>query len=392
MNSVMSTIKSYTVVFVALFLSAIGISSYTYLSPQYLKPWHKDYAQKFADPRLQLAAHGILAANGHNMQPWKINLDPDANVFYLFADGARLTPEVDPLLRQTMVSQGTFLEYLSVAGKQLGYKVDIVLFPDGEYDENNLASSINSLPVAKITLAKTKPIATPLYDCLFLADTNRSPYLSTPLTEEQVRQIIGIHSDSIVTLSLYQSQEDLKKLGGYANAGTKIESGLHRMNVESANIFRATEREKNAYRYGFSVEGQGTSGVMKYILEAFITLFPSSNNEAASKARNIALTEAAVAHTPGYALIISKTNSRSAQVESGMLYSRLILTGHALGLVMQPTSQVLEEYPEMKEQYDSIRKSYAPTGGTIQMFVRLGLPKKEYPPTMRQDVLGFVIN
>ena len=73
-----------------------------------------------------------------------------------------------------------------------------------------------------------------------------------------------------------------------------------------------------------------------------------------------------------------------------MLYSRLILTAHSLGLAIQPPSQVLEEYPEMSEPYSRIHDDYAPVGGTIQMFFRIGTATQEFPQTMRRDVMKLV--
>jgi len=163
---------------------SLFVASGAFLTPHYLDPWQKQYAQTFTDPRIQLAAHGLLAASGHNMQPWRIKLDTNKNVLYLFADSKRLTPEVDPLARQTMVSQGTFLEYFSVAADKIGYKTDIVLFPNGTYDEKNLVSSMDTQPVAKITLSKVDRKTNVLYDSMFLADTNRAAYQPTQLTAE----------------------------------------------------------------------------------------------------------------------------------------------------------------------------------------------------------------
>jgi hypothetical protein len=249
---------------------------------------------------------------------------------------------------------------------------------------------MDTQPVAKITLSKVDRKTNVLYDSMFLADTNRAAYQPTKLTAGELQQLLTININPNLTLKFYQDEQNLKKLGDYAIAGTKIEAGIHRMNVESANIFRANEWQKNEYRYGFSVEGQGTTGVMKYFLEGLITLVPLFNNENTSASRDITITETAVTNTPAYAMIISKNNSRIEQVESGMLYSKLILTAHSLGFVMQPPSQVLEEYPEMKEQYNSIHSNYAPTGGTIQMFIRIGKPTQTYPPTMRKDVMNLV--
>src|SRR6187402_22830 len=89
----------------------------------YLDAWDKGYHQHFSDPRLQLVALGLLAPSGHNMQPWRVRLDPaDPHAFDVYVDPDRLTPAVDPDARQTMVSVGTFLEYIRVAGGELGWK------------------------------------------------------------------------------------------------------------------------------------------------------------------------------------------------------------------------------------------------------------------------------
>ncbi|WP_410513575.1 hypothetical protein PaeBR_03750 [Paenibacillus sp. BR2-3] len=374
------------VVLVALFSSS-GIMR----TSEYLEPWQRTYSQQFEDPRIRLAAHGLLAANGHNMQPWKIRLDPkETMVFFLYADSDRLSKQVDPFARQTMISQGTFLEYVQVAGVELGYKTAIELFPDGNYDEQNLTESMDSKPVAKVTLISAEPVKSPLYSSMYLPDTNRAAYQKTPLTAEQLNQLESINTDKDITMKIYQDKKNMEKLGNYAIQGAIIESGVHRINEESAAIFRANEYQKNKYRSGFSLEGQGTSGVMKHIMQGLITIFPSINSEKTSADIFVKSTQTAIDHTPAYAMIITKDNSRIEQVKSGMLYSRLVLTAHQLGFVIQPPSQVLEEYPEMKEQYTMIHREYADGGSTIQMFFRLGKPTREFPQSMRRDVMDLI--
>lgn len=382
-----------SVVFLLVATSVILFTaSGVFLKPKYLEPWQKSYSGKFDDPRIRLVAHGLLAANGHNMQPWKIKLDTNKNVFYLFTDSARLTKEVDPFARQTMITQGTFLEYVRVAGEKLGYKTDIVLFPDGDYDEQNLVESMKKKPVAKITITKVAPKSSSLYDFMFLSDTNRAAYQPTQLTSDQIKQLLAINTNADMTIKIFEDKENMKKLGSYAVKGAEIESAIHRISEETANVFRANEYQKNKYRYGFSFEGQGITGIMKHVMQGLITLIPSLNNEKASSDMYVKSTQISVDNTPSYAMIITKVNSRIQQVESGMLYSRLVLTAHSLGFVMQPLSQVLEEYPEMKEQYSKIHKEYAPDGGTIQMLFRIGKPTQEYPLSLRRDVMDLIEN
>ena len=363
-----------------------------FMKQTYLEPWSKDYAAKYADPRVSLAAGGLLAASNHNMQPWKIRLDKgDPMAFYLYADSSRMTKEVDPRARQMMISQGTFLEYVAVAGEKEGWNAAIALFPDGAYDESQLAQSMDRKPVAKITLSKAQAKSSPLYDALFLPDTNREAYRAERLSSSQVSALEALSNGSSVAVRVYQGRPDLDKIGGYAMQSAEIEAGVARVMEESDAIFRANESQKNKYRYGYSVEGQGTSGLMKPVLQGLLTVFPSLNSGGAASQNFISYTRASVDGTPAYAMIVTPANSRFAQVESGMLYSRLVLTGHTLGLAMQPLSQTLEEYPEMKAPYTGFRQAYAPGGGTVQMLFRLGRPAKDTPLSMRRDVTDLII-
>jgi len=386
---IVSSIALLLVVILITLFAASGVL----MNTQYLKPWNKNYALRYADPRISLVADGILAANGHNMQPWLIKLDKtNPMVFYLYTDSTRLTPEVDPLGRQTMITQGTFLEYVKVGGLKLGYFAGIELFPEGNYDEQNLIESMNTKPVAKITLSKIESTSSTLYDYMFLPDTNRDPYKTSKLTSTQINQLQAINTDPDLTIKIYQDNKDITKLGDFVVAGAKIESGIHRINVESAKVFRFNEYQKNKYRYGFSLEGQGYSGILKQLMQGLITIIPAFNNEINTANLFVSSIQKAVDNTPAYAMIITKDNSRAEQVEAGMLYSRLVLTAHSIGLVMQPPRQVLEGYPEMADLHTGIQSEYTPNGGTIQMFIRLGEPTKNALRTMREDATELIRN
>lgn len=371
-------------------VAALFIISGFFMPKKYLEPWQKDYAAQYSDPRVSLAAAGLLAASNHNMQPWKIKLDnTDPMVFYLYADSTRRTEDVDPYSRQMMISQGTFLEYVAVAGEKTGWHTDITLFPDGDYDESNLADSMDLKPVAKITLSKTQPQDDKLYSAMFLPDTNREAYKQDKLTAERVNALTSLSAQDGLCVKVYQDTADLNKIGGFAIESATIEAGVTRVMDESNAIFRPNEYLKDKYRYGYSVEGQGSSGFMKNIMQGLVTIFPTLNTGKAASENFINYTRASVDNTPAYAMIVTDSNSRIAQVESGMLYSRLVLTGHELGLAMQPLSQALEEYPEMKAPYDGLKQAYAPDD-TIQMLFRVGKPTKDTPLSMRRDVMDLI--
>lgn len=365
-----------------------------FMKQSYLEPWSKDYAAQFDDPRVRLAANGLLAASNHNMQPWKIKLDStNAMAFYLYADSSRLTPEVDPYARQFMISQGTFLEYVTVAGKKQGFQTEIQLFPYGDYDETNLKNSIDQLPVAKITLAKSS-FATntldALYDSIFLPDTNRNEYLPDKLSVAQKNALTALNNTDPITIQIYEDAENRNRIGAFALQSALIEAETNRVMEESSLIFRSNEYQKNQYRYGYSVEGQGVTGFTKHILQGLVTLFPSMNTGKSASQNMIRSTKTSIENTPAYALIVSDENTRKEQVKSGILYSRMVLTAHTLGLTVQPLSQVLEEYPEMRVPYDEFRQAYAQNNSTVQMLARVGIPAKPVPQSMREDVMSFI--
>lgn len=372
-------------------LFELFIVSGGFMKKTYLEPWNKNYASKYTDPRISLTAVGLLAANNHNMQPWKIKLDKeDSKAFYLYADSSRVTDKVDPLYRQMMITQGTFLEYVKVAGEKLGWNVSIELFPDGVYDESDILHSMDVKPVAKISLSKTQLTDSQLYDEIFMADTNREAYKSEQLTSSQISGLEALSSGADVSVKLYTDTNNLNEIGKYALQSATIEAGVTRVMDESNVIFRANEYQKNKYRYGYSVEGQGTTGFMKNILQGLLTIFPSLNSGKGASQNFINYTKTSVENTPAYAMIFTKGNSRIEQVESGMLYSKLVLTGHTMGIVMQPLSQVLEEYPEMHTLYDEFKQAYAPENGTVQMLFRVGKPTKDAPLSMRRDVQNLI--
>jgi hypothetical protein len=372
-------------------LGAILTVGGIFVPATYLQPWSATYYQQFSDPRMQVVAQAVLAPSGHNMQPWTVQLDKtDPDVLYLYTDSARLTPAVDPLARQTMVSQGTFLAYVQVSAEHLGYSASFDLFPNGAYDESNLKTSMRQFPVARITLAKDSSATTDDYASLFLSDTNRSPYTAAPLTTAQTEGLTTLADSSPATLSIVSDKQDMKTLGDFGIEGTLIETKYAAATKESDAVFYGTEQAKNTARSGFAVEGQGTTGLMKYFLQGLITLVPSVNDDAAGAKNAIALTAAGVAHTAAYALISTPGNTRTEQVQAGILYAQFCLHARTLGLVMQPLSQVLQEYPTMAAPYAAIHAEYAPDGQTIQMLVRIGTPTTQYPVTMRRDANSLV--
>lgn len=368
------------VVFTVLVTALSGI----YLPKKYYQTWSFRYHRQFSDMRLQVIAHGLLAANSHNMQAWKIVLDQgDENIFWLYINTDRLTPNVDPLSRQITISQGTFLEYVRIAAGNLACTADIELFPWGEFDGAGSTVSIAAKPVACVKLSKAGSADEPLYNMMFLSDTARIAYRSTGLPQALADRIKNVGEGRV---KIFQDGEALLKLKSIVWEAALTESAVERVGMETQELFRPNEYAKNKHSFGFSLEGQGFTGISIPLVESALTLFPFINNRKLSTESFLKGTRVAIDNTPAFIMIVTEDSCRTTQVLAGMLYSRIQLMCQAEGYYLQPMSQALEEYPEMQAAYGKIHAEYARPGETIQMLARAGEPVREVSRCMRLGV------
>lgn len=372
---------------VVVIFAAIFLMSGAQLSNSYLAAWDKAYPDQYAeDPRLQVSAAALLAGSNHNTQPWLIALDPDdTSQFDLFANPERLTPVVDPYGRQTMISQGVFLEYLKTYAKSMGMEVDVELFPEGDFDEDNLTESLAQMPVARISLTPTNVREeSRLSEAIYVSDTNRSPYKLQALKSEMVQSIEGV-STAKVTVRVLQNADDIDRLSQIAMEGAQVEAYDAGAEEESARIMRSNEYSKNKYKWGHVVDGQASNPLMKHFLQSALTVFPSlGKGESVAKAY-VAATASQLEGTPAFVLVTTEENDRQSQVEAGMAYAQVVLTANANYLATHPMSQSLQEFPGMKSLYDQVHSEFG-KGGTIQMLARIGEPTQSAEPSMRMSV------
>ena len=98
-----------------------------------------------------------------------------------------------------------------------------------------------------------------------------------------------------------------------------------------------------------------------------------------------------LASTPGFLWMVTEGNDRATQVSAGRAYVRVQLAATALGLVMQPLSQALQEYHEQKKPYADIHAltGAARPGQTVQMWARVGYAPTA-PPAPRRRLQDFI--
>jgi hypothetical protein len=89
-----------------------------------------------------------------------------------------------------------------------------------------------------------------------------------------------------------------------------------------------------------------------------------------------------LANTLAYVWLTTATNSRAEHLASGRDWLRVNLAATGLGLAVQPISQALQEYTEMRGAVAEMQAAIAPDGARMQMLARLGYAGP-VPPTPR---------
>lgn len=336
------------------------------LPPEAIAAWRPPAADM--DIRRWAISHALLAPHAHNLQSWLVDLDtPDTIVLRL--DLRRLLPETDPWSRQLVISQGTFLELLQMAANERGYRADISMFPQGEFD----AKTPDSRPTALIRLAKDDGVkADPLFAHIFNRHTHRGVY-ENRIPNAQARQTLA---DSVkgfpVQLGLVTSEEaSMQQHRAIAMDAWRIEMQTPHTLLESYKVLRVGPQEIAQHRDGISLNTPMVRGLVA--LNLFDRSKPSEPDSFAIKGQ-ISEFNDKMSTTPACVWLSTSDNSRRTQMLCGRAYVRLQLAATALGLRMHPLSQALQEYPEQTNNYKAIHELLVgkDSTATVQMWTRLG--------------------
>lgn len=322
------------------------------------------------DIRLHLLRYAMLAPNPHNIQPWLIKLIGQDKI-ELYVDKERLLPETDPIYRQIHIGQGTFLEGLSIAASQFGYKANIAYFPRGEYSNVELMN----LPVASVQLiADTKIQPDPLFAAMLKRQSNKRNYDNSLLSQDEIKLLEQEVTDENIKLDVFQSKQDKKSFSELLTRAMEIEVKDIQREMETINLFRFNQKEMDKYRDGFGIGQNGSAGIKKWAIEQFIISRQDAiSNPASFSDAAVKLTSDGVKSSHGFAVLSSKENSRVEQLRVGRAYIRLNLKTQALGIAQHPMSQILQEYPDMHSLQQQFKRQYKYSEDeTVQMIFRLG--------------------
>jgi hypothetical protein len=340
------------------------------------------------DVRRFMLVHGLLAPNPHNRQPWLADVRRDGELT-LVCDKDRLLPETDPYGRQILIGCGAFIELAVMAAAERGFRVQVELFPEGEPAATELPGG---RPVARLVLQRDASVARdPLFAQIRRRHTNKTAYDNTrrvpasewqQLTASSRASTLGLLAGDVV------EPGTVDKLRQLMRASFETEMTTPRTWLESARLLRIGPGEIEQHRDGISL-----MATMPRVLSS-LGLFDRFEVPARGSSN---LTRVMQRWQPqetgsGYLWIASRGNSRRHQVDSGRAYVRAHLQATALALDMHPQSQSLQEFAEVRVQYDAMHRllGFDPAQTTVQMLARVGYATAAAGPSPRRDAAGLV--
>ena len=323
-----------------------------------------------ADHRRWVLGWAVLAPHSHNLQSWLVDLGTPDEI-RLHCDLERLLPQTDPLSRQIMMSQGTFIELLDLAARERGLRAEVSLFPEGEFGPDKP----DTRPVARIRLVPDSTVTKePLFAQIRSRRTNRSlydparpvPAAAWQTMAEAVRphRLRFGHVDA-------DDPEALRRHRAIAADAWRIELTTPRTILESYAVLRVGAAEVARHRDGLTLLDP------KIVWLDRLGLFDRTKAPGPEDFATRSQIEdfgRKLDSTPAFLWMVSPGNDRRTQVDAGRAYARVQLAATAHGVAMQPLSQALQEYPEQAAPYAAIHRLLgAPQPGeTVQMWARVG--------------------
>jgi hypothetical protein len=352
--------------------------------PEAVQAWQP--ANDNTEIRRWMLAHALLAPNPHNRQPWIADLRREGEIT-LLCDGQRLLPETDPFGRQILIGCGAFIELAVMAAAERGYRVRVEPFPAGE-------PSLRELPVGRaVARLKIERDAATVKDELFAQirrrHTNKSAFDSARAVPATVWVALQrAAADKGLLAGAITDIKPMAEVRRITRESYENECITDRTWLESARLMRIGPDEIEKNRDGISL-----MGTMPRLLSA-VGMFDRFEVPKRGSAGFTRVMDrwAAFETGSGYFWLASPGNSRGLQLASGRAYVRAHLQATAAGVDMHPLSQALQEFVEVKPQYDALHRllGFDPAMHTVQMLARVGYGATAARPSPRRE-LGQLI-
>ena len=273
----------------------------------------------------KIIAAGILAANPHNTQPWRIT--GAADVIEIASDPSRMMPKNDASGREHFAGLGSAGEQMAVVAAALGRAPKVTVFPDGE-----------SGPAVRLELGSGTADAA-LAAAVPLRHTDRSGYDGTELSTADLSSLAAMASLDGASVTWITAPAERAALGKLYVEATKAIVADTEASEEAFSWFRNDRGDIDKYRDGLTLDCQGLDGFTLFLAKVLPAQSRTEGDQFWVKSTRDIHTKTAAA----YGVVrVDDVADRAAQVTGGRLLARLHLAATSAGLGFHHMNQITE--------------------------------------------------
>jgi nitroreductase len=305
-------------------------------------PWalrEADYpARGTREEQLRFALrYAILAPSNRNTQPWRFSVERDQITIH--SDASRWQQISDAHQRELHISLGCALENLLVALDHFGSGHIVTRSPGVDDESIAVRVAILDHPVAR-------PRGANLFEAIVRRHTHHGRYRGR-----------AVGARTLAKLMECKLEQDLELL---LTPDRGVKQSVDRLMLQGDALALANPRYRRELA---DCIGEGSFGGpwLLSLAQEFAVAHLGAKKAIARGDR------AALASSPVFGLISGHNGRKDTRIKAGQLLERLYLAATALGLVLQPVSQLLE--------VEEVRMSFAKlfrAGGVPLMPFRLG--------------------
>lgn len=311
-----------------------------------------------------LVRYATLAPSSHNTQCWKFSIG--TNEISILPDLTRRCPAVDPDDHHLFVSLGCATENLVLASRANGYDAAPRLDGDG-------AKGIS------ITLTKTAPQSTPLFEAIPLRQSTRNDYDAVPIANDELRLLEQAGTGTGVRVLLLTDQPAMENVLDYVIQANTIQMHDPAFVTELKHWIRFSDQEAIATGDGLFARPSGNPAIPRWLGSPLFNMVFTVKSENDKFARQIR-------SSSGIAVFVSDANDKPHWIEAGRCYERFALQATALGIRNAMLNQPVE-VGNLRPQFASF---LGIDGQRPDLVVRFGRGP-EMPRSLRRPVEAVIV-
>ncbi len=288
-----------------------------------LPPMAAGAALAGAAPGLVHAA--VLAANGHNTQPWRFELAPGG--ISIRPDFTRRTPVVDPDDHHLYASLGCASENLVTAAAAAGFAAGLEAGPEGVF----------------VHLDPAPPQPSPRATAIPRRHCVRFDYDGRPVAAGEVAALLAAARGPGVAAQVFPDRRDIDRITDLVVAGNTTQMGAPAFMAELKQCNRYNGHQAAATRDGLFAGATGAPELPAWLGRRLFDLAVSADDENAKYRRQLGT-------SAGVMVLVADSDDPAGWIAAGRAAQRFALEATAQGLryafVNQPV-EVLSVRPDL---------------------------------------------